>query len=163
MTPMSLDPSSTADRAHAYETIEAYCSRHALQLVALISCPCVDDSFTNIIRRSSSPAHNSSQKIPSLSLASDDAWKELVAREITEPILLARDFVRMLRTSSGRIILVSTCSNSNLSCKSPSLREPTPCPNHLNQASRYVARCLVTFVGQYIVLSIPNSNHLVSA
>jgi len=57
------------------------------------------------------------QKLLPLCLTKEDVLTDIVAREIMEPILLTQDYLKMLGESSGRVILVSGCSESSFLCK----------------------------------------------
>jgi hypothetical protein len=60
---------------------------------------------------------SSPQKFLPLILAKEDVWKDFVAREVLELVLIIRDYVKLLRKWSGRVVVVSGCSQSNVICK----------------------------------------------
>ncbi|KII88670.1 hypothetical protein PLICRDRAFT_41875 [Plicaturopsis crispa FD-325 SS-3] len=121
VAPISLDISSKSHRQHAYETIKAYCSDHLLHLAALVVLPPTPDDMPS---RTASQRHaatsstdlglSESRNYLPVFLAKDSAWKSLVTREVTEPVLLLRDYIKLLRKSAGRIIMVSGCSDSSI-------------------------------------------------
>jgi hypothetical protein len=123
IVPISLDTLSEHDRARACETVKAYCSSNSLRLVALICMPpaserAADPSLTHMLYSPPITDTNpSSQKFLPLILAKEDVWKDLAAREVLEPVLITRDYIKLLRRWSGRVIVVSGCSQSNVLCK----------------------------------------------
>jgi len=52
------------------------------------------------------------RKFLPLSLSKDDIWRDTVSHEITELVLIIQEYIRLLQKSSGRIIVVSGCSES---------------------------------------------------
>jgi hypothetical protein len=114
--------SSKADRLHAYETVKAYCSDHSLHLVALIMFPPTYESPSEpILPGSADNPHDPSIPFPRkflpLSLSKDDIWRDTVSHEITELVLIIQEYIRLLQKSSGRIIVVSGCSESRFLCE----------------------------------------------
>jgi len=112
-----VDVSSQADRLRAYETIKAYCSDHLLHLVALILFPPEYESPSEPISPKSATIFqelSTSCKFISLNQLKDVIWHNTVFREITELVLITQEYIRLLRNSGGRIIVISGCSKSRI-------------------------------------------------
>lgn len=113
LIPLSVDSSSHTQRMHVYETVQAYCATHSLCLAALIAS--TPGSYDHPVSSSQGPPHNFFMqsrlydKKPSLDLLGDNL-NEAVARELTEPLLLARDYLKMLQLAKGRVLVMSGCS-----------------------------------------------------
>lgn len=123
IAPIVVDVTSKADRLRAFETVKAYCSDHALNLVALIIFPPTyqgpsEPSSPHLTEIPLDFPKLIPQKLLPLNLAKDDVWQDSVFREVTEPVLIAQEYVRLLRKSSGRVIIVSGCTEGRFSCKS---------------------------------------------
>lgn len=58
------------------------------------------------------------QKFLPLSLSRDDIFQNTVFREVTEPVMIIQEYVRLLRRSCGRIIIVSGYSEGRFLCES---------------------------------------------
>ena len=107
LAPIPLDTLSKFDREHACETIKAYCVKHSLNLVALISLPFVPpnhDSTRNIedLQSPSRPP----DFLP-LIFAKEELWQEVMECEVSELVALTRDYIEMLQKASGRVVVVS--------------------------------------------------------
>ncbi|KIM87541.1 hypothetical protein PILCRDRAFT_815080 [Piloderma croceum F 1598] len=118
IAPIVVDISSKADRLRAYETVKAYCSDHSLHLTALIAFPPIYETPSESTPPSSAATHPLVQgplthlrpKFLPLSFSKDSVWQDSVFREITEPVLIIQEYIRLLKDSSGRVIIVSGCS-----------------------------------------------------
>jgi hypothetical protein len=108
---------SKSDRVHAHETVQVYCLTHSLHLVALISLP-FRFSYVDPSGPRSANVDNTSKvtKFLPLIFAKEEVWREAVGREAIELVMLTRDYVKMLRGSSGRVIVVSGCIDSCFTC-----------------------------------------------
>jgi hypothetical protein len=113
LIPLSVDSSSRTQRMHMYETVQAYCTTHSLRLVALIAS--TPGSYDHPASSRQGLSHNLFvqsrlyDKKPSLDLLGDNV-NEAVARELTEPVLLVRDYLKMLQLAKGRVLVISGCS-----------------------------------------------------
>lgn len=109
-----VDPSSRADRLRVVETVKAYCTEHSLQLAALILLPPTygEPGQTSV----DSPAAAYHKYIP-LTLAKQEVWQDFVSREITEPVLMIQDCVKLLKKFHARVIVVSGCSEGPFASK----------------------------------------------
>jgi hypothetical protein len=88
-----------------------------------------------------------------LSFSKDNVWQDSVFREITELVLIIQEYIRLLNDSSGRVIIVSGCSQGRFLCESihrnqkykfPASRHPTAgyrfgCRSTLDEARRSIA------------------------
>jgi len=116
IAPIIVDISSKTDRLRAYETVKAYCSDHSLHLTALIAFPPTYENLSELTfphsagPHSQEPPTNLHPKFLPLSISKDDVWQDSVFREITEPVLIIQDYIRLLKKSSGHVIIVSGCS-----------------------------------------------------
>jgi NAD(P)-dependent dehydrogenase (short-subunit alcohol dehydrogenase family) len=107
--PISLDTRLHSQRMHAHETVQAYCNTHYLRLVGLIiSPPGPYDSQSSEAELSHKLVTESRLygSTPVFDLLGDNL-SDIVAREITEPLLLARDYLRMLQSAQGRLLIIS--------------------------------------------------------
>jgi hypothetical protein len=98
------------------------------------------------------PTHLPPKFLP-LSFSKDSVWQDSVFREITEPVLIIQEYIRLLKDSSGRVIIVSGCSQGRFLCESihrnqtykfPASRYPTAgyrfgCRSTLDEARRSIA------------------------
>ena len=111
-----MDTSSKADRLRAYETVKAYCFDHSLHLTALIAFPPIYENSSepnsphsaSVISADHS-THPAAKFLP-LSFSKDVVWQDSVFREITEPVLIIQEYIMLLKECSGRVIIVSGCS-----------------------------------------------------
>lgn len=120
IAPIVVDISSKADRMRAYETVKAYCSDHALHLSALIEFPpSYEGSSEPSSPHSADPIRQNPlpRNLLPLAFSKDDVWQDAVFREITEPVLITQEFARLLKKSSGRVIVVSGCTESRFFCE----------------------------------------------
>ena len=118
-----VDVTSKADRFRASETVKAYCTDHALNLVALIAFPptYLGPSELTSSHLTETPLDFPTlmpQKFLPLNLAKDDVWQDSVFREVAEPVLMTQEYIRLLRKYSGRVIIVSGCTKGRFSCES---------------------------------------------
>ncbi|KAI0372840.1 hypothetical protein BV20DRAFT_963243 [Pilatotrama ljubarskyi] len=91
VAPIVLDMNSGAQRAHAVETVDAYCVTHNLHLVAVIVLP------TN------APA---SPKPLASGPTGVSAWAEIVRRCLVDPISAVHGYSSLLAAASGRVVLL---------------------------------------------------------
>lgn len=108
VVPISLDSRIHTQRMHVYETVRAYCASHSLRLVAMIASP--PGSCENPGSLAQQPIvqgrlHKTNTAFDLL----DENLSDMVAREITEPLLLVRDYLTMLQEAQGRILIISPC------------------------------------------------------
>jgi len=121
IAPIIVDISSKADRLRAYETVKAYCSDHSLHLSALIAFPPIYESPSESTSPNSADTHTQDRFTPKflpLSFSKDSVWQDSVFREITEPVLIIQEYTRLLKESTGQIIIVSGCSQGRFLCES---------------------------------------------
>lgn len=109
IAPISVDPSSRVDRLRVLDTVKAHCAEHSLQLAALILLPPTYNTveWTGIQSATAGAAHGTC--LP-LSLAKESAWQESIARELTEPVEMIQDCMRLLKMFRAHVIMVSGCS-----------------------------------------------------
>jgi len=81
------------------------------------------------------PSTNVPHKFLPLSISKDDVWQDSIFREITEPVLIIQEYIRMLKKSSGRIIVVSGCSQGRFLCESIHRDQGDHAANHLTAGS----------------------------
>jgi len=118
VAPIALDMTSAADRKRASETIRAYCATHSLQLVALISLsPPAHSPGSSDTASSQNTASTPASKAQLKRRATKDfsqalIWGDMVAQSVREPIVMFQDYIDMLARVSGRIIMLSTCSDT---------------------------------------------------
>ncbi|EIW60062.1 uncharacterized protein TRAVEDRAFT_45314 [Trametes versicolor FP-101664 SS1] len=93
LAPIVLDMNSGAQRAHAVETVDAYCATHNLHLVAVIVLP------------PSAPAPPQPQPLAG-GAADVAAWAEVVRRCLVAPISVVHGYSKLLAAASGRVVLV---------------------------------------------------------
>ncbi len=114
VAPISLDTQSRAQRAHASETIHAYCANHSLHLVAVIVLPQPSPARGN----SSNRRHTINS--PSNGSLEQDMWEHSVGHLghlMMEPILMVEDYIDMLKKTSGRVIMLSICLYNQCPCE----------------------------------------------
>ncbi|KAI0362319.1 hypothetical protein OH77DRAFT_1416564 [Trametes cingulata] len=91
VAPIVLDMNSGTQRAHAVETVDAYCATHNLHLVAVIVLP-------------------TSAPTPPKPLTSGptgvSAWAEIVRRCLVDPISAVHGYSSLLAAASGRVVLL---------------------------------------------------------
>ncbi len=108
VAPIALDTESGAQRAHASETIHAYCTDHSLNLVSLIILPpcypVADKSATN---HTHMDEEITAVQTASLAFATRS---RTMAHIMMEPILVVEDYVDLLMKSYGRVIMLSSCA-----------------------------------------------------
>jgi hypothetical protein len=113
VAPIYLDTLSKPERLRAYQTIKAYCASYSLHLVALINLPPAPKYYDHPGTSSRTIyADQTSRKCLPLILAKDEMLQEIVASEVTEVVLVAKDYLKMVRKSSGRVVVVSGCLDS---------------------------------------------------
>ena len=104
LVPISFDTKSEAQRAHAFETVHAYCVKHSLNMAALI----VLWPPSPVKRNDSS--YNRKSDI-SIKLDHRDSisssWECADAHFLMESILVIQDYVNMLAKAAGRVIFLS--------------------------------------------------------
>lgn len=121
IAPLSLDTSSKTERTHAFATIDAYCSHHSLQLVAMISIP-FSGYYSARRMFPVNPGNSNShilvddvdERVLSLHTAQEDVLEDLIFRDILQPVLLTQHYVRMLGKASGRVIMISQDSEGSI-------------------------------------------------
>ncbi|KAI8998471.1 hypothetical protein BD414DRAFT_407239 [Trametes punicea] len=96
VAPIVLDMSSGAQRTHAYETVDAYCAAHHLQLAAVIVLP-------TSVRISTPGAPRSLVR----GRTDVSAWADIVRRCLVEPVSVVQDYSNMLAAASGRVVLLA--------------------------------------------------------
>ncbi|KAI9466243.1 hypothetical protein BJY52DRAFT_1220327 [Lactarius psammicola] len=110
VAPMQLNMWSRSQRQAVHETVLAHCNAYDLRLVALIishdpkSHPGTGPSLMDTLdatRRADE----------------EDAWRNTVLDEVTEPVLMAYDYRELLAEASGRIIILSNFAESR--CGTP--------------------------------------------
>ncbi|KIP08165.1 hypothetical protein PHLGIDRAFT_389624 [Phlebiopsis gigantea 11061_1 CR5-6] len=103
VAPITLDMHSETQRAHASETVHAYCLNSALHLVALIVLPHSSPASraSRLRRRHTQPVK------PGLAFP---MWNssELVSSTL-EPLIIVGDYFNLLMKSSGRVVVMSRC------------------------------------------------------
>jgi hypothetical protein len=104
---MQLNLWSRPQREAVHETVRAHCSAYDLHLVALV------------ISHDPKPLHDASPSfadtldaadradVPHESHGEEDAWRNTVLEEVTEPVLMARDYKNLLVEATGRVIILS--------------------------------------------------------
>ncbi|KAJ3551531.1 hypothetical protein NM688_g4648 [Phlebia brevispora] len=113
VAPISLDTESGAQRAHASDTIHAYCVDHALNLVSLIILP----PSSSMSEGASSHKHMDEEITAASNESLAFATRGNVAHAIIEPILVVEDYVDLLKKTSGRVIMLSVCTHDG--CLAP--------------------------------------------
>lgn len=113
VAPISLDTQSGAQRAHASETIHAYCVNHSLNLVSLIILPpqspgCHDSEWRPPITDDTINAR------PGDGLALT-MWGRNVGHSMMEPVLVVEDYIDLLSKTAGRVIMLSACVHNERS------------------------------------------------
>lgn len=112
VAPMQLNMWSQSQRQAVHDTVLAHCNAYDLRLVALIIShdskphPRTGPSFMDALDatgRADGP-HESD--------LDEDAWRNAVLNEVTEPVLMAYDYRVLLAEASGRIIILSNFANS---------------------------------------------------
>ena len=107
VAPISLDTESAEQRAHASDTVHAYCLNHSLKLASLIvlppSAPSVEDTSSRPHSKDTLTAHPAEGLMHSM-------WKHYTAHSMMEPVLVVEDYVDLLRKASGRVVMLSTCA-----------------------------------------------------
>ncbi|KAI0256736.1 hypothetical protein BJV78DRAFT_1166651 [Lactifluus subvellereus] len=104
---MQLNLWSGPQREAVRETVRAHCSAYDLHLVALVishdSKPLrdVSPSFVDVLDATDCT------DVPCESHSEEDAWRNSVLDEVTEPVLMARDYKNLLAEASGRVIILS--------------------------------------------------------
>jgi len=112
VAPMQLNMWSRSQRQAVHETVLAHCNAYGLRLVALIithdskSRPGTGPSFMNAL--DATGRANGSHE----SHLEEDAWRNAVLDEVTEPVLMAYDYRELLAEASGRIVILSNFANS---------------------------------------------------
>ena len=109
---MQLNMWSRSQRQAVHETVRAHCNAYDLRLVALIvshdskSHPRTGPSFMNALNATgrADGSHKSD--------LDEDAWRNAVLDEVTEPVLMAYDYRELLAEASGRIIILSNFADS---------------------------------------------------
>ena len=90
---------STSQREKAFETVQAYCWEHELHLAALVVSPRWSENGPL-------PPRFSSASDAGACVTCEDVWRQRVLSEVTEPVLVALDYVQMLQEASGRLIIL---------------------------------------------------------
>ncbi|KAH9005187.1 hypothetical protein EDB86DRAFT_2882124 [Lactarius hatsudake] len=109
VAPMQLNMWSRSQRQAVHETVSAHCNAYDLRLVALI-----------ISHDSKSHPGTGPSPIDALdatvgtheSHLEEDAWRNIVLDDVTEPVLMAYDYRELLAEASGRIIVLSNFADS---------------------------------------------------
>ncbi|KAI0306543.1 hypothetical protein B0F90DRAFT_1690754 [Multifurca ochricompacta] len=107
IAPMQLNVWSRSQRETVHETVRAYCNAYDLHLVALIishnstPLPGARPPFIN------TPDATDDADVPNESHVGEDAWRNSVLDEVTEPVLMAHDYKNLLAEASGRLIILS--------------------------------------------------------
>lgn len=107
IAPMQLNLWSRPQREAVRETVRAHCSAYDLHLVALVishdskSLRDASPSFVDVLDATDRA------DVPSESHGEEDAWRNSVLGEVTEPVLMARDYKNLLAEASGRVIILS--------------------------------------------------------
>lgn len=108
VAPISLDTESGAQRAHASETIHAYCVNHSLNLVSLIilppPSPACDDTSNRRYMDGTINTVSEGSLAPTM-------WGRNVGHSVMEPILVVEDYIDLLSKTSGRVVMLSACSH----------------------------------------------------
>jgi hypothetical protein len=104
---MQLNLWSRSQREAVHETVRAHCSAYGLHLVALVishspnrqhdASPSFVDTL-DAADRADSPRESHSE---------ENAWRNSVLEEVTEPVLMACDYKSLLAEASGRVIILS--------------------------------------------------------
>jgi hypothetical protein len=107
VAPMQLNLWSRPQREAVHETVRAHCSAYGLHLIALV------------ISHSPNRQHDASPSFvgtldaadradsPHKSHSKENAWRNSVLEEVTEPVLMACDYKSLLAEASGRVIILS--------------------------------------------------------
>ncbi|KAH9079444.1 hypothetical protein EDB83DRAFT_1273031 [Lactarius deliciosus] len=109
VAPMQLNMWSRSQRQAVHETVSAHCNAYDLRLVALIISH-------------DSKSHPGTGPLPMDALDAtvgtheshleEDAWRNIVLDDVTEPVLMAYDYRELLAEASGRIIVLSNFADS---------------------------------------------------
>ena len=102
VAPISLDMWSASQREKAVETVQAYCWKHELHLVALVVSPRRSENGSLPPQLS----RFSSESGVGACATCEDVWRQRVLSEVTEPVLVALDYIQMLQEASGRLIIL---------------------------------------------------------
>ena len=109
---MQLNMWSQSQRQAVLDTVSAHCNAYGLRLVALIishdfkSPPRTEISFMGALDATGRADR------PQESGLNEDAWRNAVLGEVTEPVLMAHDYRNLLAEASGRIIILSNFADS---------------------------------------------------
>jgi hypothetical protein len=106
--PITLDMNLHDQRVRAFETVRAYCSGHSLCLGALVLSP--------LGSRDNQPKASAKSLLSRSKVAFDvlgGNLSEIIAREITDPLHVVRDYLTMLQQSQGRLLIISGCSSNS--------------------------------------------------
>lgn len=112
VAPMQLNMWSRSQRQAVHETVRAHCNAYDLHLVALIVSH--DSKSQTGTRPSFMNALDATGRVdgPHGSHLEEDAWRNTVLDEVTEPVLMAFDYRELLVEASGRIIILSNFADS---------------------------------------------------
>ncbi|KAF8274985.1 hypothetical protein EI94DRAFT_1712126 [Lactarius quietus] len=99
---MQLNMWSRSQRQAVYDTVWAHCNAYGLRL----SHPRSRPSFVNAL-----DATNRADGLHESNL-DENAWRNAVLDEVTEPVLMAYDYRELLAKASGRIIILSNFADS---------------------------------------------------
>ncbi|KAI9446425.1 hypothetical protein H4582DRAFT_560210 [Lactarius indigo] len=109
VAPMQLNMWSRSQRQVVHETVWAHCNAYDLRLVALIISH-------------DSKSHPGTGPLPIDALDAtvgtdeshlgEDAWRNTVLEDVTEPVLMANDYRELLAEASGRIVILSNFADS---------------------------------------------------
>lgn len=107
VAPMKLNLWSRSQREAVHETVRAHCNANDLHLVALVI-----SSHSKTLRGTSpvfETALDSTERldIPPETHADEDAWRNSVLDEVTEPVIMACDYKTLLAEASGRVIILT--------------------------------------------------------
>ncbi|TFY68247.1 hypothetical protein EVG20_g3642 [Dentipellis fragilis] len=113
LAPVSIDVWSSSQRQRAVETVQAYCAKYTLRLVALVVSPVPGYNSLSPYMALHRLTARGVDTCTSCS-AEEERWRKRILSQVTEPILMAHDYTWLLRQASGRIIVISPCSEDGV-------------------------------------------------
>ncbi|KAI0093567.1 hypothetical protein BDY19DRAFT_902342 [Irpex rosettiformis] len=105
VAPISCDMSSGAQRTHAFETVQAYCVRHSLNLTALVAIYPSSPAKRKDVRHEVTDSR--AQKFELRDVLSSPLWTSPNQLSLIETVHVVEDYVGMLSKTSGRVIMLA--------------------------------------------------------
>lgn len=107
------------DYEHTKQSTRTALIIHFRLTTALIVFPPIyENPSESALPHSADTISQDRSKFLPLSFSKDGVWQDTVFREITEPVLIIQEYIRLLKKSSGQVIIVSGCSQGRFICES---------------------------------------------